>query len=198
MARLVLRSEALLRRVASDAQIVADVLAGNRKAFRELVQRYQDQMIASAHHLVGDLEAAHDLAQEAFVDAYVQLDSLRQPSRFRQWLYGILRHKCLGHLRARGEQMASWEQDVGDDRAWLPGPEANLNGEMVEELNRLPLKWRELLSARYLQDLSYSEMAQMLGTTVVNVRVQCCRAKQALRALLAERQVRSERRKVAC
>ncbi|MFQ6134129.1 MAG: RNA polymerase sigma factor [Armatimonadota bacterium] len=181
-----------------DEQIVAAVLTGDQRAFRELVDRYRDRVIASAHHLVGNLDAAHDLAQEAFVDAYVQLESLHQPQRFRQWLYGILRHKCLSRLRARGENMVSWEQDVDEERVWLPGPEANLNGEVVEALNRLPLKPRELLSARYLQRLSYSEMAEMLDTTVNNVRVQCCRAKQALRALLAERQARAEGRKVAC
>ncbi len=181
-----------------DSKIVADVLAGDRNAFRALVVRYQDQTVASAHHLVGDPEAAQDLAQEAFVDAYVQLPSLRQPSRFRQWLYGILRHKCLSHLRARGEQAASWEQDVAEERAWLPGPDVNLTGRMVEALNALPLRWREVLAARYIQDMSYGEMAQTLRTTPGNMRVQCCRARQALRRLLEEREARTERRKASC
>lgn len=181
-----------------DTEILVEVLAGNRKAFRELVARYQDQMITSAHHLVGDLDAAHDLAQEAFVDAYVQLPSLRDSSRFRQWLYGILRHKCLSHLRAPGKPTVSWEQDVDAERAWVPGPEVDGSGPLVEALNALPIKWRELLSARYIQEMTYSEMAQMLGTTVNNVRVQCCRAKQALRAALAGREARAERRKAAC
>ena len=200
-----------------DSAIVAEVLAGDRKAFRELVARYQEQMIASAHHLVGDRDAAQDLAQEAFVSAYVELESLRNPSRFRQWLYGILRHKCLSHLRAQGQPVASWEQDVDEEYAVLSGPEERIGGELVDALNALPLKWRELLSARYLQDMTYGEMAEMLGTTVNNVRVQCCRAKQALRAVLASRpgasccqagaaptsqecgrEARAERRKAAC
>jgi len=181
-----------------DSTVVAEVLDGDRKAFRELVERYQEQMIASAHHLVGDLDAAQDLAQEAFVAAYVELQSLRNRSRFRQWLYGILRHKCLSHLRSRGQPVASWEQDVDADRAVLPGPEECVGGDLIEALNALPIKWRELLSARYIQDMTYREMADMLGTTVNNVRVQCCRAKQALRAALAGREARTEGRRATC
>jgi len=181
-----------------DSTIVADVLDGDRKAFRELVERYQDQTIASAHHLVGDLDAAHDLAQEALVSAYVELQSLRNPSRFRQWLYGILRHKCLSHLRAQGQPVASWEQDVDAERAVLSGPEECIGGDLIEALNALPIRWRELLSARYIQDMTYREMAEMLDTTVNNVRVQCCRAKQALRKALAGREARTEGRKAAC
>jgi RNA polymerase sigma-70 factor (ECF subfamily) len=135
---------------------------------------------------VGDADAAQDLAQDAFVDAYRSLRTLKDPDRFRAWLHGILHHKCSKHL-ARSARGPVLLESVD------PAPPVALHDPLTEitlsALNRLPDDCRSLLAARYLQELSYEEMASALGATVNSVRVRCCRAKARLRALVEKMEV---------
>ncbi len=68
----------------------------------------------------------------------------------------------------------------------MPSPEERWTQDLIPLINQLSPLYREVLAAKYLEDLSYEEIAVRLGITVNNVRVRCCRAKQELRALLAQ------------
>ena len=167
-----------------DAQLVAQCLRGDQNAFGELVRRHQERSFAAALHLVGDREAAEDLTQEAFVEAYRGLAGLAEPAKFGAWLYGILRNRCRHYLARRPPQTLSWEADAVPEPAINdPEPQAS---ELIPLLHTLPQDSREILAARYLHDMSYAEIAQMLGVSVGNVRVRCFRAREALRELLAQ------------
>ena len=72
-----------------DAQLIDDTLAGNRAAFGELVRKYEGRLFNTLMHVVGSREEAEDVAQEAFVQAFVKLDSFRGRSAFYTWLYRI-------------------------------------------------------------------------------------------------------------
>jgi len=166
----------------TDAQVVRQVLAGNADAYALLVQRHQRTAVAAAHHLTGDREAARDIAQEALVDAWRGLGDLRDPAKFAGWLVGIVRNKCRTFLRERHTG------DVPLEDAPLPSvdPPGPQDGPTLEALRMLPLKDREILVARIIGEMSYAEIARSTGTTVNNVRVRCCRARQRLRELMAE------------
>jgi len=161
--------------------MVRQVLRGNRSAYADLVQAHQGRALACAHHLCGDFETAQDIAQEAFVAAYRSLPDLQDPAAFGAWLHGIVRNLCRKHAAKRPPPMVSLEQDPVPEPAAPP----NRDIEMESLLQTLPLADREVLAARYLQELDYEEIAQMLGISVNNVRVRCFRARQALRAALA-------------
>ncbi len=161
--------------------MVRQVLRGNRSAYADLVQAHQGRALACAHHLCGDFDTAQDLAQEAFVQAYRSLGKLRDPAAFGAWLHGIVRNLCRKHLARSRPAMASLEQDPVPEPAVPPDRDV----EIASLLQTLPLSEREILAARYLQELDYEEIAQLLGISVNNVRVRCFRARQALRAALA-------------
>ncbi len=172
----------------TDAQVVRKVLEGDADAYALLVQRHQRAAVAAAHHLTGDREAARDIAQDALVDAWRGLSGLRDRTKFAGWLIGIVRNKCRAFIRARTPG------DVPLDDALTPsvdppgpggGPRAS--AAVSEMLGMLPLKDRELLAMRYIAEMSYSEIAAQTGQTVNNVRVRCCRARQRLRELMAEK-----------
>jgi RNA polymerase sigma-70 factor (ECF subfamily) len=175
----------------SDEELVEAVRQGDREAFGPLVERYQRRMVAAAYHLVGNFHEAQDLAQESFVEAYCSLSRLREPGRFKSWLHGILYHKCLKYLRRRKPAVISWESGELEERLIVPSPEEQWTWDLVPLLNQLPPPYREVLAAKYLEDLGYDEIAARLGTTVNNVRVRCCRAKQALRELIARAEAAS-------
>src|SRR5262245_43986749 len=82
----------------TDAELVADFLCGNRETFGRIVERYQRLLCSLAYSATGSLNESEDLAQEAFVDAWRQLHTLREPEKLRAWLCGILRFK-VGRLR---------------------------------------------------------------------------------------------------
>ena len=166
-----------------DAQRVKRVLRGDKDAYAELVRVHQGRVLAAARHLCGEEEAAQDLAQEALVEAYRSLRNLREPAAFGAWLHGITRNLCRRYLARRPPATVSLERDALPDP---PAPVEEDRGELLAALGDMPLEHREVLAARYLQGLDYAEIAAMLGITPGNVRVRCCRAKQALRAVLAE------------
>lgn len=168
----------------TDAELVHAVRAGETEAFTLLVDRYKDRCVAAAYHLVADRDAAEDLAQDAFVEGFRQIRRLRDPARAGAWLHGITQRLCYKYLR-RATRQASMETEHFET---LPAPPQVIDepGELCMLLNELPPQYRQVLAARYLEDMDYEEIASMLDTTVNNVRVRCHRAKNKLRELLAD------------
>ena len=163
-----------------DAKRVSRVLRGDQRAYAELVRTHQGRLLASAYHLCGDFEAAQDLTQECFIRGYQSLGTLRDPESFGPWLYGILRNLFRRYLAERPPAAVSLERDPVAEPA---APEEL--SEMRLVMQGLPLEHREVLAARYLQEMDYAEIAAALGITVNATRVRVFRAKAALRAALA-------------
>lgn len=165
----------------SDAELVAAVLAGDTEAYSLLVERHQDRVVAAAYHIVSDRDAAEDLAQDAFVEGFRSLRRLREPARVGAWFHGIVQRLCYKWLR-RHSRISSVETEQFD---LMPGdaPQPDEPGDLMELLAQLPEQYRQVLVARYLEELEYTEIADQLGTTVNNVRVRAHRAKIRLREL---------------
>lgn len=172
-------------RAQADAELVHRSLAGEAEAFTCLVERYQQSMLASAHQILGDPEVALDCTQDAFIEAFRSLRNLRDAASFRAWLFGILRNRCRKHVSRRRFQFVPLDEET-DLAAPEPEPAAHeLDFERVRAvMGQLPERYREVLAARYLADMEYEEIAAALGTSVNNVRVRCCRARERLRQLL--------------
>ena len=166
----------------TDAEIVRQIREGHLNVYGTLIDRYQQRLVAAAHHLLGELDAARDAVQETFIDAYRHFDQLHDPASLSGWLYGILRHKVYDQL-AHKHATVSWEDEMPEDSCYMDVPEEGYD--FPELLSRLPVADRDALAARYLLDLSYQEVAKVLGTTSANARVRVCRAKERLRELLA-------------
>ena len=83
----------------SDAELVGSTLSGDRAAYGELVARYQGHVYGLAYSLLGDWAEAQDIAQEAFIRAYSNLDQLRQPARFAGWLRRVAFSVAMDWLR---------------------------------------------------------------------------------------------------
>lgn len=172
----------------TDEQIVHRVRRGDLETYGELIDRYQRRLVAAAHHLLGDADAARDVTQEAFIAAYRHLNQLRDARQIGAWLYGILRHKAHAWL-AKQRPTVSWEDESVEE--WFIGQDPAEKIDLPVLLEQLPAADRDALAARYLMDLSYDEVARALGTTPQNARVRICRAKERLRNLLehAEKEV---------
>jgi len=166
-----------------EVRLVTAAMHGDISAFEELVRAQQRVLVASAYQLTGHADDAEDLVQEALLEAYAALGTLRDPARFRAWLFAILRHKCYTYLQQRKAATLPLEDyaETLADPAGLP-PDLPI----ADLIARLPLAQREILLARYLHDMSYREIAVAFHITEMTARVRCLRARAELRKLLTQ------------
>jgi RNA polymerase sigma-70 factor (ECF subfamily) len=176
----------------TDDQLVARAQKGELPAFEELVKKYQREVYGLACRMVSDAEEAKDLAQQAFLQAFVHIRTFRRDAQFRTWLFRIAINQCYNYLKSRkkfGDPVDSDEVNlVGED----PSPEAGLvmqddRRRLYEALERLPAKQRAVITLKIEQGLSYEEISRVLGGTAGAARVNYC---QALKTL--KKQIQSE------
>jgi RNA polymerase sigma-70 factor, ECF subfamily len=104
----------------TDRELVARVRGGDREAFGDLVDRYRDMVYGLGYHLTHDFEAARDLAQEAFVQAYLKLDQLRDADRFAGWLRQIATN--LHRNQRRRREVATVALEEAEERPTRGAP----------------------------------------------------------------------------
>jgi len=95
--------------VNDDAQLIDETLAGHSAAFGQLVKKYQDRLFNTFAHVAGNAEDAKDIVQDAFVQAFLKLDTFQHSSAFYTWLYRIAFNVAATHRRRR-RQTVSVEQ----------------------------------------------------------------------------------------
>ena len=169
----------------TDEQLVARAQDGELPAFEELVRKYQGEIYGLACRIVSDAEEAKDLAQQAFLQAFVHIRSFRQDAQFRTWLFRIAINQCYNFLKSKkkfGDPVDFEELNVaGND-----SPEADLVSQeerrrLYAALERLPAKQRAVITLKVEQGLSYQEISQVLGGTAGAARVNYCQALKTLR-----------------
>jgi RNA polymerase sigma-70 factor (ECF subfamily) len=179
----------------TDAQLVARCRAGASDAFAPLVERHQEAVYATALRLVGDRDAAIEVANTAFFKAYRALDTVDLTRPLRPWLVRIASNEALNFLRARkGEQShqvtgAAGEVALDSAAARDPTPEEDLlaaerRASVRRALAALPDQYRLVAVLRYLHDLSYAEIAEQTGLPSNTVGVYLLRARDRLRESL--------------
>ena len=172
----------------SDADLVADCLAGDRAAFTPIVERYQRLLCSLAYSATGQLSVSEDLAQEAFVEAWHQLPSLREPHKLRSWLCTILRYKVSRKRRSDGRNPAhdadalDATAEIADDA--LPAPDLAASHEeqaiMWSALERVPETYREPLVLYYREHNSIEHVAVALDLSEDAVKQRLSRGRKIL------------------
>ncbi len=162
----------------TDGQLVARAREGDGEAFGALVDRYRDMVYGLGYHLSGDFEAARDLAQEAFVQAFVKLSQLREPAKFAGWLRTIATN--LHRAQGRRRQVSTVALEAAADRADAPPP-SETRVVVREALARLRGPERLALTLAYVDGYSQAEIAGFLGVRTETVKTRLARARQHLR-----------------
>ncbi len=162
-------------------------------AYEELVRRYQDVAVRTAHVVSPDGDA-EDAAQEAFVKAYDALSRFRSGAPFRPWLLRIVTNEARNRRRAAGRReglalRAAAASGDGPAGASVAGPEgavmaAETRAELLASLAALRDDDREIIGARFLLDLSEAETAETLGLPRGTVKSRTSRALGRLREAL--------------
>lgn len=188
-----------------DKEIIEQVLAGDNNAFGALVERYQTRVYNLALRMCGNPDDAFDLAQEAFFRAWRGLPGFQFDSAFSTWLFRLSANVCLDWLRAKKRRptVSLTTVDDEDEEVQLelsdPGksPEelvlaAEDRAALTKALNGLPVEYRQILTLRAIDDLSYAEIAGILKIKEGTVKSRLSRARLALRNKLLQNGNKSE------
>jgi RNA polymerase sigma-70 factor (ECF subfamily) len=176
-----------------DDALVRRTLAGHRDAFGGLVARYQGRLVAICGQITGDYDQAADLAQEAFLRAYTNLERYQPGRSFFAWLYRIAVNGALNYRNrrppapVRGQPGAAALLAAPDP---APSPEAHaeqadLAHQVQAAIAQLPAEYAAVLALRYGADLDYAAIAATLDVPLGTVKIRLFRAKALLRPLLA-------------
>ena len=160
--------------------LVERTLAGDKTAFTELVEAHQGMVFSLAYRRAFNHSDVQDIAQEAFLRCYRDLGKLRKPARFASWLYGVVLNVARERGRAQKENV-SLESVPEPAYDQSDTTEETASDELLAKVAKLPPEYRIPLTLRYIEDMSYREISEILGIGVSSARSRVHRAKIMLR-----------------
>jgi RNA polymerase sigma-70 factor (ECF subfamily) len=167
---------------ADECQLVAACAEGEPEAFRELLARYRRPAITLAYQMLGNVDDAEDVAQEAFLRVFQSIPRFRGDASFSTWLYRIVTNLCLGWRR---REKMTVELDATHEPRSPDNPSRRVTEGLLAKqvLVAIPAELRVILLLREQQGLSYTEIARALGLPMGTVRSRLSKARGAFREL---------------
>jgi RNA polymerase sigma-70 factor (ECF subfamily) len=183
-----------------DIRLMLRVRDDDEAAFAELVERFQNRLVAVMHHLVGSMHEAEDLAQEVFLRVYRIRKKYRPKAKFSTWLFTIANNLALNALRDRKRRpvlplevrdSATHDSRPAENAAQDLGetPSAGLRHKELAEVIRFALdglneRQRVAIVLNKFEDMNYAEIAEVMGLTTKAVKSLLSRARTCLREAL--------------
>jgi RNA polymerase sigma-70 factor (ECF subfamily) len=178
-----------------DASLIPRAAAGDRAAFRALVERHRTMVYRVALQYSGNHHDADDIAQEVFLKVFRSLGSFRQDAQFTSWLYRVAMNACIDHARRVAPALAASATDGEDENrlealpADAPGPDdhayaGELGVLLRDAIERLPPRQRLIFTMRHFEQLKLTEIAEALGLAEGTVKRQLHAAVHRLRSTL--------------
>jgi RNA polymerase sigma-70 factor (ECF subfamily) len=182
----------------NDLRLVGRAIAGEQKAYAELMARYRDAIYFILLKMVNNRDDANDLAIETFAKAFQNLEKYKPDYAFSTWLFKIATNNCIDYIRKKKLKTFSIDQVSGEDgensRPWeiagnSPTPEESLIKKQKTSLlknvvDKLPIRYRKLVILRYFEELSYEEISTQLDIPLGTVKAQLFRAHNLLLNIL--------------
>jgi RNA polymerase sigma-70 factor (ECF subfamily) len=179
----------------SDSDLVRQAQQGERTAYAELVRRWSARVLAVCQSRVRSAHTAEELAQDALLRSMRALPTLRDPDRFGSWLCSIASQACLDWLKSSQAKQVSIDAMAdgrGDswvvDRAVPPDAEAvraEDEQRLMDEVALLPESYREVILIYYYDNVTYQDVANMLGVSTATVNARLTKARAMLRERLS-------------
>lgn len=186
------RDYVLLRRALDD---------NDQNAYAELMQLYRDSIYFMLIKIVKNSDDAEDLTLDTFGKAFRYLDKYSPKYAFSTWLFRIAVNNSIDYIRHKNNSPQCLDDDLSEDGTLRlidssesnssPTPEQEvINKQRVQMLKtavaQLPEKYRKVVELRYYEDLAYDEIAEQLGISLSNVKIQLLRAKNMLSEIMVD------------
>ncbi|WP_019640690.1 RNA polymerase sigma factor SigW [Paenibacillus fonticola] len=180
-----------------DARLVKLARQGDQESFADLVDLYKDKIFHLAYRMLLNRHEAEDIVQESFLRVYKNWERYDEKQKFSTWLYRIATNLCIDRLRKRKPNYyldAEMNDQEGlDGYTLIPGDERTPESEYLlsetqqtihHAIDGLPAKYKSVIILRYLQELSLSEISEVLDMPVTTVKTRLHRGRDFLRKKL--------------
>lgn len=176
---------------------IKQIKKGDQDAFGEIVDLFKDKIYQLSYRMVGNAHEAEDIAQEAFIRAYMNIHTYDTNRKFSTWLYRIATNLTIDRIRkkkpdyyldaevAGTEGLTMYSQVAADVQ--LPEDELQsleLQEEIQQQILSLPDKYRSVIVLKYIDELSLKEISEILELPVGTVKTRIHRGREALRQQL--------------
>ncbi|MFJ5763596.1 RNA polymerase sigma factor SigW [Neobacillus sp. NPDC093182] len=176
---------------------IKQVIKGDQDAFAEIVEIYSNSIYQLGYRMLGNRHEAEDIAQEAFIRAYVNIKSFNQDLKFSTWLFRIATNLCIDRIRKKKPDYYLDAEVSGTDGLTMysqlasnsPLPENELESlelqeSVQKEILKLPEKYRSVIVLKYIEELSLNEISEILDLPLGTVKTRIHRGREALRQQL--------------
>jgi len=176
-----------------DQVLIKKTLRGERKAYEELMRKYEKKIFSFVIRMVRNEDVAVDLTQDFFFKIYTVMDKYNFEYKFSTWAYRICYNLVIDHIRKNQAQVDSLDDESISPRNLLASDNVSredgfksLAREETRDyvwqvVDHIPLKFRELILLRYIQDLKYEEIAEITSLPVGTVKNRIFKAKEILK-----------------
>jgi len=183
--------------VLTDNELIDIVRSGQAEQYAKVIGRYQGKLFAYLYRLIGNRDEAEDLLQDVFIKAFKNLHSYDSSRKFSSWIYRIAHNEAVNFIKRKSlKRFVSWEDvsstkdklessssEESADDAWIRKESIK---EVDDAINKLPIKYKQVLLLRYFSDKSYEEIGEILGKPVNTVGTLINRAKKKLSEEMAK------------
>ena len=174
----------------SEKSLINLVKKGDKKAYEVLVLQYQDRLVYSVYKFLKDYELSQDIAQEAFVKAFKNIEKFRGDSSFYTWIYRIAINTAKNLLSSKARSSEVYDDEImelklSESAVTTENPENILEAEelrskMLNAIQSLPDDIRTTLSLREFDGLSYEEIAKVQNCPIGTVRSRIHKGREIL------------------
>jgi RNA polymerase sigma-70 factor, ECF subfamily len=187
----------------SESEAIARCVAGDQSAFEALYGMHKRRVYSLCLRMVSNVGEAEDLAQEVFMQLFRKISTFRGESAFSTWLHRLAVNVVLMHLRKKGLNEISLDEEPDDENQDLPrkeygGEDLNLAGAvdratLDRAIGALPKGYRTIFVLHDVQGYEHNEIADLMGCSIGNSKSQLHKARLKLRVFLRSKKARVEK-----
>lgn len=168
--------------VLSEEELIVNAKNGDKHSFEALVLMYRHRLTAFANTFTGDYHLAEDITQEAFAKVWLNLSGFKVGTSFKAWLFAIIRNLAIDSLRRNKREyeiLDTYEADYGEPEATFL--EAERYAALNKAIKGLPPDAKTAISLYAVEEMSYSEIAGVMGKSILSVKSLIFRARKKLK-----------------
>jgi RNA polymerase sigma-70 factor, ECF subfamily len=188
----------------SEAEAIDASVAGDQRAFEVLYNLHKRRVYSLCLRMVNNVAEAEDLTQEAFMQLFRKIATFRKESAFSTWLHRLTVNVVLMHLRKKGLDEVSLDQEPDEDAQELPkkeygGEDLNLVGAvdrvtLEKSIAELPRGYKTIFVLHDIEGYEHNEIAEMIGCSIGNSKSQLHKARMKLRSILLRKKIKLEKK----
>ncbi len=171
-------------------ELIKRILAGETAAFRSLILAYQRLVSHIVFRMVSNAADREDLCQDVFIKVYQNLGGFQFESKISTWIAKIAYNTCINYLKKKKvplyDDLTATEESIenkfsGDDSSDAFALSSDINSRLQQEIAKLPVQYRTILTLYHLDEMSYAEISEVLGMPDGTVKNYLFRARKLLK-----------------